>query len=422
MSNQINNLVAGGNNLYTYSYDADYNSLIYKYNGTTIWGGTVSKVRNSQCGTLLATLNTQIAANVIAGAQMYRFEVSIGSNVRTYETTKYNFDLTKLAGSTYGTTYAIRVAVKMNDIWGSFGASCDITTPTIASSIDVPMTNLRTADCGRNLATMSTPIHANLVYGAQAYLFEITSLADSAITVFESPIYYFNLTQLVGSGYATSYSIRVASKVVDTWGAFGTACTVTTPVLSASTIPTTKIAAPLCGATLASLNTKIAATTVYNAEGYRFEITTSGVTTVYDSALYLFKLSQAGVVVSNGRTYAIRVATKVGGIFGNYGASCTIMTPTSTTKFATETAENTEFALKAYPNPFNGAFSIQILGSSNETVSVLVYDMLGKQLENRVINANEIENILLGHNYATGIYNVILTQGGNTKTTRLIKK
>jgi hypothetical protein len=85
----------------------------------------------------------------------------------------------------------------------------------------------------------------------------------------------------------------------------------------------------------------------------------------------------------------------------------------------TEIAE--PFSVVAYPNPSNNVFNFKINGSNNETVSVLVFDMMGRQIENKVVNATDIENISLGQNYSTGIYNVIVSQGMNTKTVRLVK-
>jgi Secretion system C-terminal sorting domain len=168
------------------------------------------------------------------------------------------------------------------------------------------------------------------------------------------------------------------------------------------------------------LNTKISASTVYNAQSYRFEITKGGVVTVYDSASYNFRLSDAGIVATNGSTYAIRVAAKVNGVLGNYGASCNVTMPGSSSS-SRQIVENTDFSLVAYPNPSNSAFKLQVNGSNNENVSVLVFDMMGRQIENKVVNATDIENISLGQNYSTGVYNVIVSQGMNTKTVRLVK-
>jgi hypothetical protein len=502
---QVNNVAAANAN---YGWDKDGTAGYSTNCGLII---PTTKVRLNQCGATLATLNSPIKADIVSGVQMYRFEATNGSNVRTFETVKVSFTLTKLIGSTYGTTYGIRVAVKMGGIWGNYGASCNITTPSLVSSASLPTTSLRTTDCGATLATLGTPIHSKLVYNASAYRFEITN--GTSISTFETPIYYFFLTDMMGSTYGTTYSIRVQTYVENVWSNYGTSCNVTTPILLPANIPTTQIRADFCGTSLASLNTKIPATLVYGAEGYRFEITTGGTTTTYDSSLYLFRLVDAGVVVANGLNYEIRVAAKVNGVYGAYGASCTISTIPTTRladefcngpldnldtqiypnpvlnaqayrfqiysyygsnvfeaplsfklsdaigvqNFATYTikvaakvngaygvygvscnvytgyinnpnpwdrskeSNITDLKISAYPNPSNTAFKIQVDEANNETISLLVFDMMGRQIENKVVEASDIENLTLGQNYATGIYNVMVTQGANNKTLRLIK-
>jgi hypothetical protein len=411
------NLVAL-NNIGQFKLEATPSGTSEIYLDNLYFAVLTSKVRDSQCGSTLASIDTQIAANVVTGAQMYRFQVTNGANVNTFETTKYSFDLTKVAGTTYGTTYSVKVAVKLNNTWGAYGAACNITTPSIASSNNVPVTKMRASQCGTTLATIGSPIHSEIVYGAEAYRFQVTN--GATVTEVESPIYYFFLTDSALGTYGTTFSIKTAAKINGTWGNYGTSCSISTPALTASSVPTTQLMSTFCGTTLAALNTKIAANTVYNADAYRFKIVKGGVETIYVSSLYNFRLSDAGIVATSGTTYAISVAARVNGTFGNYGASCNVTTPGSSSS-SRQIVENTDFSLVAYPNPSNSAFKLQVNGSNNETVSVLVFDMMGRQIENKVVNATDIENISLGQNYSTGIYNVIVSQGMNTKTVRLVK-
>jgi hypothetical protein len=364
-------------------------------------------------------MGAQINANIITGAQMYRFEVTNGANVRTYETANFNFDLTKVAGSTYGTTYSVKVAVKVNGVWGSYGTACNITTPTISSASNVPTTQMRASLCGTTLATIGSPIHSELVYGAEAYRFEVTNGAN--VTVVETTNYYFFLTNTTIGTYGTTFSVKTAAKVGGVWGNYGSACSISTPALTASSVPTTTLLSSVCGTTLASMTTKIGANTVYNADAYRFKIVKAGVETVYVSSVYNFKLSDAGITPTAGTTYAISVAARVSGTFGNYGASCNVTTPGAAPSSRQIQEEKVDFNLVAYPNPSNGAFKLQVSGSNNETVSVLVFDMMGRQIENKVFEATEIENISLGQNYSNGIYNVVVSQGMNTRKVRLVK-
>jgi hypothetical protein len=377
-----------------------------------------SKVRDNQCGTVLSTLGQAVKAVIIPTAQMYRYEVTNGASVQSIDSNRTSFTLTQFAGSTNGTMYSVRVAVRIAGNWRGYGASCDIYTPSIVASSGVPVTKLRASQCGATLATIGSPIHSELVYGAQAYRFQLTN--GATVTEVESPIYYMFLTDTAIGTYGTTFSVKTAAKVNGIWGNYGAACSISTPALTASTIPTTTISTPFCGATLAALNTKFSATLVYNAQGYRFEITNGAVVTIYDSPTYNLRLSDAGIVPTNGTTYAFRVAARVNGVYANYGASCNVTTPGASSS-SRQIVENTDFSLAAYPNPSNNAFKLQVNGSNSETVSVLVFDMTGRQIENKVVNANDIENISIGQNYSTGVYNVIVSQGMNTKTVRLVK-
>jgi len=393
-------------------------STVYSDYVTITVNSLTTSIKASQCGTTLAAMNSQIAADVIPGAQMYRFEVTNGANVRTFETTKRNFDLTKIADSAYGTTYAIKVAVKVNNTWGVYGTSCNISTPALTASI-IPVTKLRASQCGTTLATIGSPIHSELVYGAEAYRFQLTN--GATVTEVESPIYYFFLTNTTIGTYGTTFSIKTRAKIDGVWGNYGTACAISTPALSANIVPTTQIKPSFCGTTLAALNTKIPALTVYNAEGYRFEITSNGTTVEYNSPVYNFKLSQTGITVASGTAYSIRVAAKVNGVYGNYGIACTVTTPGGSDSSRQIMEGNTDFSLIAYPNPSYSDFKLQVNGASDEAVSILVFDMTGRQIENKEVNASAIENITIGQNYSAGIYNVIVSQGKNTKTVRLVK-
>ncbi len=379
---------------------------------------TTTKIKASQCGSTLSTMYSQILADIYPGAQMYRFQVTNGVNVRTYETIKYNFDLTKIAGSTYATTYGIRVAVKINGVWGNFGTSCNVTTPDLSSNIIIS-TKINPVLCGSTLAALDTKIAAVTVYGASGYRFEI--ITGGVTTIYESPLYLFRLAQAgVVVAYDTTYSIRVAVKINDVYGNYGESCTLNTPTLTTNTVPTTAILPAFCGTTLSALFTKIGTMPVSGASGYRFEITTGGVTTVYYSEVYNFKLSQTGVVVAYGTTYAIRVAALVNGVYGNYGASCNVTTPADPNIITRLKAKT--FEVSAYPNPFENVFNLNLETPNKEEVTIAVYDMMGKLVETHQVNPMEVANLPIGSNFAAGIYNIIVSQANEMQAIRLIKK
>jgi hypothetical protein len=106
------------------------NSIDDNCNGQTDEGcGT--QVQSSQCGVTLAALNTVISADAVTGAQQYRFEVTNGATVRVYTAATGNsFNLTQLTGgAAFATTYSVKAAVKVNNVWSAYGTACNITTP-----------------------------------------------------------------------------------------------------------------------------------------------------------------------------------------------------------------------------------------------------------------------------------------------------
>jgi hypothetical protein len=88
-----------------------------------------------------------------------------------------------------------------------------------------------------------------------------------------------------------------------------------------------------------------------------------------------------------------------------------------------ETLDTKESSLSviAYPNPsssvFNLEFSSSVSGKSN---SIQVYNMSGQLIEQRQVQQSE--NIELGSEYPSGMYNIIVTQGEQVKMLRVIKK
>ena len=84
--------------------------------------------------------------------------------------------------------------------------------------------------------------------------------------------------------------------------------------------------------------------------------------------------------------------------------------------------KNSEFKVLAYPNPYTENFNLSLSTSSADTVIVSVYDMVGKLIDNREVEPSEVSALQVGANYPSGIYNVIVTQGLEVKTVRVIKK
>ncbi|MCF6130752.1 T9SS type A sorting domain-containing protein [Flavobacterium wongokense] len=75
-----------------------------------------------------------------------------------------------------------------------------------------------------------------------------------------------------------------------------------------------------------------------------------------------------------------------------------------------------------YPNPFTSNFKLDVKSASEEDIQIRVYDMLGKTIDTSTLRMSDIDSFELGNNYPAGIYNVIITQGTEVRTQRVIKR
>ena len=84
--------------------------------------------------------------------------------------------------------------------------------------------------------------------------------------------------------------------------------------------------------------------------------------------------------------------------------------------------DQTIFDVTTYPNPFNNAFKFSISSSNDDVVTAKVFDMTGRLIDSKLFSITDAETIEIGTAYSAGIYNVVISQGENTKTLRIIKK
>jgi len=399
---------------------------IAAYQAAAVWKNfapifSFSKVIDSQCGVTLSALNTLIRANAITGVSRYKFKVVHGATTEIIEPTTSAkwFRLTSLPGGAfYNTTYTISVAVKKNNVWSDFGDECSVTTPAF------PLTKVKDSQCGVTLASITTFISADAVNAASGYRFKVVNGASTEIIEAASGSRWFRLTSLPGgASYTTTYTVSAASRYNGVWSDYGNECTVTTPAA-----PLSKLIDRQCGMTLASDNaTLLYATSVSVAEKYRFEVSLGSDVYTYDTASSSeksFRMTNVpGLTLVSGTTYTVRVAPMINGLWQPYGDSCNITTFRDAPNFVKSmNVDTTTFNVVTYPNPFTENFNLNLTSSSEEKVTVMVYDMTGKLLERKEVAPSELSELQVGNNFAPGIYNVIVSQGENTKSLRVIKK
>jgi hypothetical protein len=133
--------------------------------------------------------------------------------------------------------------------------------------------------------------------------------------------------------------------------------------------------------------------------------------------------------IVSGESYNVQVSVLINGVWGPYGKVCSLTAPgASTSKYTTTALPSTpsevaaEFKAVAYPNPFAENFKLKVTTDSQVAMQVRVYDMIGKLVEDRKVEATEMETFEVGSNYPSGVYNVIVSQGANTQTVRVVKR
>jgi hypothetical protein len=282
------------------------------------------------------------------------------------------------------------------------------------------LTQLRSNQCGKTLTYLSDAIQANPIVGATEYTFEVTRIDNNAVYTIVSPKYYFFPAYFITNGliYGKSYSIRVKAKI-GTYGEYSTACVVTAPAEPAqSTL--TKIRSLQCGKTMTYITDAIQANPVYLATQYEFNVTDGVTTIVIPSSTYWFRLSKfpGGGVLNTEYTISVR-SKGASTAFTAYGDPCVVKTPIAR---MSDASTNDVFEVKSFPNPFASHFNLDIESSSDAQVEMKVYDMIGRQLEVRKASVSELSVLEVGRNYPTGIYNLVVSQGKNVKSIRMIKR
>ncbi len=180
-----------------------------------------TKIRASICGTTLPATSTTIYADAVAGATLYRFRVSNGGVVQIYDTPNSYFKMTNITYA-FSSTYTVDVATQVNGVFSAYGTACNITTP------NAPLTRLRDDVCGIVLPTMNTTIYAVIVPTATNYIFKVTNGAN--VQFYQTANSWFRMTFLPIYLVSTTYTVEVATEVNGVFGAYGSPCTITTPI------------------------------------------------------------------------------------------------------------------------------------------------------------------------------------------------
>ncbi len=273
------------------------------------------------------------------------------------------------------------------------------------------------------LTSLTQTISANLVSGAQTYRFRVTNMTTNQVRTIDRSVRTFNLTQVSNYAFGTSFYIEVSVRVNNVFSNY----TRIPPCVVISPTVYTKLQTSQCGINITNLGTNLNANIVSYAAGYRFRITDTNDPTfvrIYDTTLRYFRLSVIPGIQYN-KTYSIDVAIKnTTGTYLPFGQTCIVSTNNSPAKMDDSVTENS-FNLTVSPNPFNANFSVKLDSESPENEYTFeVFDMLGRMLESKTLQAEALESVSFGDNYPSGIYNIIVSNKATNviKTCRIIKR
>lgn len=282
-----------------------------------------TQLRVDFCGAVIPTLGTNIFADQVNGAVLYRFR-SVNQNtgvITVFDSPTRWFNLvTAGANPQLGQSFSITVAVNIGQGFGAYGSACIVNTQPVPLS---PITKIRNDFCGVYLPALGTNIFADNVIGAVGYRFRITNVLTGVTTIYDRNVRFFNLILAgVSPQIAQQYQIDVAVNIGNGFGNYGVACFVFTPHIAP-----TQIVAADCGTTQDLLFYEyINAVPSAQAELYQFRIR-NGVfesisPMVSDPEIRFFDFPS----YAYNTTYQVDVRIRFNGVWGPYGPNCLIST------------------------------------------------------------------------------------------------
>ena len=377
----------------------------------------------SFCNATLGNLSNTLFAyqmtnfiNELGPIQGYRFRVTQGANVRTLDSSVSRFSLTSLPGGVeYATVYTVEISVKTGGHYRAYGSPCTVTTPAVPEG-----TYIIHPISGSTLTDISNTIICRMVPSASEYRFRVSE-GNTLIGTYSSHTNRFNLVNLGISNidFGTTYSIDVLLKFGSEWrpdSEYGPIAQITTP----ATPGKSRVINPSCGTTISNLWTTIFAQQVIGAQGYKFVVTDGIQSREFITPNSRFNLRSLVGGAAPNTVYTIRVDVLYNNSYVEGTTTCVISTASNAVR---QTASAIDiYDVKAYPNPYTDTFKLEVNTSSEDQLSVRIYDMLGREVEVRQVSMSNITNIEIGSQYPSGVYNIIVTQGDNVKTIRVIKR
>ena len=406
-NNPIGITIDGSGNLYIGDY---YNSVVRKIDNT----GLVSTYAGSGVSQFL---------DGIGNVASFYYPVGVAADTlgNVYVADSYTQRIRKITSlAPYTITPILPIGISFNTTTGVLsGIPTEIkatTTYTIgASNYTGTGTTTISFETG-NLTTPSAPT-------ASAQIF-CTSATVANLVATGTALQWYTAstggTALVSTTALTTGSYYV-SQTVSSIESTRTAVAVTvysTPTAKAINSPTSSgsVRFPICTQDIKVLNVKSG----YSATTIQWEraVVALNSTTAPAASAY------STIVGATGPSYTVTNAIAGRNYFRAkfINGNCSNTAAYSTAIVYYKDCSVAKLSVSSYPNPFAETFNLNLSTPSEEKVGLSIYDMTGRLIEQREVNFDELSEIKFGDRYPSGIYNVVVSQGEDVKTTRVVKR
>jgi hypothetical protein len=305
----------------------------------------------------------------------------------------------------------------------------------------IPLTQLRSIDCGKLNLSPDAQIIAVSVPNAMLYHFEFKDASTGLLygqRITSTNVITPNMVQ-PALLWNQQYLVRVKVMLGGQWGEFGNPCTIgLMQDPSITGVPITVVRTQYCNLSGIALNANIVCNPVSMANRYEFKFTNTqnGNVHFYQSLTTTCPLSMLSPPLIAGVNYQVQVRAKVYTTWGNYGNSCNMNTITPQAagreelfvepdtlidEFLPENSLEYGYAkLTIYPNPFNDEANILIETLDDELTNFYLYDLTGRLVNS--INGISNHPVQIDNSIIPGAYVIIaITNSGKQQSTKILK-